>query len=313
MLRKALLAGSGDSANLRVASFNILQGPNSAVGRAEAVDRHIDRIRPDVLFVQELFTSDSTYFNTTMRTTHNFVDSIPATVPGNYQMGTLSKFPIIASGYVTGTEIKRPPLWCKMEIEGRLFLMINVHCESWCYVAPCELVSRPVPDFIKMCEWIRYKQFIESELVADPDLQIILGGDFNGSPDMPQEVSFSEPPAGLPSWFVLGADIEAMLPLQHSVYPRHQSTEAGLILIEPSDTDGNTASMFANTPNAAIVEAVGIDYLAYTNGIRYMGSEILHDEVADQSKGLQKFGSVLPDGDSRIASDHISIFADFRV
>lgn len=314
----SFLTGSVSSAappaspvEFRAGFFNIYLGLADSDHRA-AVKRQIQRVRPDIMGLSEINDADHSRLPT-------LIESLPhvLTQPGGLQPALLTRYRVLESGSLGSTapanEFKRKHLWAVLDVghPTRNLLVYVIHTESWCYHGPCPNVIRPALEFPRAIEWIRLKEDIQAKQKEDPQLDVIVMGDWNDDNQSPQTESFASPPQGMFGGFSLGADIP--FPVQYAPYPDHQCEQAGLRPLESTDTDGNRETVWKNSPNPAFETAVKIDYIAHSKGIVVEGHEILNSEVKDQEAGLPKHGAPLDFDDSRTASDHLMIFADMAI
>ncbi|WP_417745027.1 endonuclease/exonuclease/phosphatase family protein [Rosistilla oblonga] len=295
----------------RIGFFNIYLGLADTSHRA-AVVRQIQRTAPDIMGLSEINNADHSLLPTLVPGLPNVV-----TQPGGLQPALLTRYPVLSSGSLGSTapanEFRRKHLWAVLDVghESRNLLVYVVHTESWCYKGPCANVKRPALEFPRAIEWMRLKQDIQAKLKQDPNLDVVVMGDWNDDNRSPQTDAFAAQPDGVFSGFVLGADIG--FPVQHAPYPNYQCEQAGLRLLESTDTDGNRNTVWAGTPNPALQTAVKIDYIAHSEGIKVAGHEVFNSEVSDPDAGLRKYGEPLNVGDSRAASDHLMVFADMAI
>ncbi|WP_218934590.1 endonuclease/exonuclease/phosphatase family protein [Rosistilla ulvae] len=295
----------------RIGFFNIYLGLANASHRA-AVVRQIQRTAPDIMGLSEINDADHSMLRTLVPGLPNVV-----TQPGGLQPALLTRYPVLSSGSLgsnaPANEFRRKHLWAVLDVghENRNLLVYVVHTESWCYKGPCANVKRPALEFPRAIEWIRLKQHIQAKLKQDPNLEVVVMGDWNDDNRSPQTDAFASEPEGVFGGFALGADID--FPVQHAPYPNYQCEQAGLRLLESTDTDGNRNTVWAGTPNPALQTAVKIDYIAHSEGVEVAGHEVLNSEVSDPNAGLRKYGEPLNFGDSRAASDHLMVFADMAI
>ncbi len=291
--------------------FNIYLGLARASHR-EAVVRQIQRVRPDIMGLSEINDADHSRLPTLIKGLPNVI-----TQAGRLQPALMTRYPVLSSGSLGSTapanEFKRKHLWAVLDVghPTRNLLVYVIHTESWCYAAPCANVARPALEFPRAVEWIRLKQDIQAKLEANPNLDVIVMGDWNDDNQSPQTDVFASQPEGVFKGFSLGADIA--FPVRYGRYPNHQCQQAGLQLLDSSDTDGNRHTIWVGKPNPAFHTAVKMDYIAHSSGITATGHEILNSEVSDPAAGLPKYGEPLAFGDSRAASDHLMIFADMKM
>lgn len=295
----------------RVGFFNIYLGLADASHRA-AVVRQIQRVQPDIMGLSEINDADHSRLPTLIEGLSNVV-----TQPGGLQPALITRYPVFSSGSLgsiaPANEFKRKHLWAVLDVghATRSLLVYVIHTESWCYAGPCPNVPRPALEFPRAIEWIRLKQDIQAKLTDNPQLDVIVMGDWNDDNQSPQTDAFTSPPEGMFRGFSLGADIA--FPVQYAPYPNFQCEQAGLRLLESTDTDGNRNTLWEHKPNPAIQTAVKIDYMAHSERVTVAGHEILNSEVSDLAAGLAKFGEPLGFDDSRTASDHLMIFADMTL
>ncbi len=302
---------SSSPVEFRVGFFNIYLGLADSSHRA-AVVRQIQRVEPDIMGLSEINDADHSRLTTLVEELPNVV-----TQPGSLQPALITRFPVLSSGSLGSTapanEFKRKHLWAVLDVghATRSLLVYVIHTESWCYAGPCANVERPALEFPRAIEWIRLKQDIQARLTENPQLDVIVMGDCNDDNQSPQTDAFASQPDGIFKGFSLGADIA--FPVQHAPYPNYQCEQAGLRLLESTDTDGNRDTIWAGKPNPGFHTAVKIDYMAHSEGITVAGHEICNSEVNDPAAGLPKYGKPLEFGDSRAASDHLMIFADMAM
>lgn len=295
----------------RVGFFNIYLGLADSSHRA-AVVRQIQRVRPDIMGLSEINDADHALLPTLVEGLPNVV-----TQSGSLQPALITHYPVLSSGSLgsiaPASEFKRKHLWAVLDVghATRKLLVYVIHTESWCYAAPCANVARPALEFPRAIEWIRLKQDIEAKLKDNPQLDVIVMGDWNDDNQSPQTDAFTSQPDGMFQGFSLGADI--VFPVQYAPYPNYQCQQAGLQLLESTDTDGNRNTLWVGKPNPALHAAVKIDYMAHSAAIKVMGHEILNSEVSSQAAGLPKYGKALEFANSRAASDHLMIFADMAM
>lgn len=210
----------------------------------------------------------------------------------------------------------RNPLYCEVNIgiAGTVGI-VTLHDASWCTVLPCNTLPTELPEepnaHDRMVQTYQTLQELIDIKAADSSLKgFILQGDWNDDYRHTQITTYnSAPPGGvsLPGYLSYPLD-NAQFPLKPLDYYN------GLININLStDLAGSEDTIWTLDPNAAFTLAMRMDYIAYTDGVQLIDGEILNSEVDNNTQGITKYGNVLTFDDSRDASDHKMVIADFKI
>ena len=95
--------------------------------------------------------------------------------------------------------------------------------------------------------------------------------------------------------------------------PFRQYERQAYKVLSSRDLAGNNSTLLGGgKPNPKVLDEhrVHIDWIIHSSGLFSSGHEIANSEVT-QSGGIKKFGSPLAATDSRNASDHFAVVADF--
>lgn len=298
------------NSNFRTASFNIYEGGRNATGRT-AVLKHIDRVRADFLTITEVGDIANIKPQLQARGYNHFYG-----VGGLHELYFASKKPIVYS-YTFEEDVYwkglRNPLYCEVEVNGNLIGIISYHNASWC-TSNCNTSNTQLPQepnaHDRMVQLYMTMKFCDDRKVAQPNLKgFIIQGDFNDDISHNQVATYNSAPAN-------GVSLPAYLsyPLNNSPFPTKplEAYNGTFALDLSTDLNGDTHTVWDSTPNANLSFQMRMDYIAYSDYIQLIGGEILNSEV-DANTGLAKVGDPLSFDDSRNASDHLLVFADFKI
>ncbi|CAN5444392.1 hypothetical protein BH23VER1_BH23VER1_08790 [soil metagenome] len=316
--------------SIRIMTFNIEQGIGPVGGsQFLAVQETIRRIDPDVIAFQELastggfaaarallaslgFGTDSQHFATT---DDAFADFAGGDFSGSQWVAVASRFPIYETrqvGRADGfNEVARYPLFVSVDVPG-VPAADDPHFVCVHYKAG----STDADFFRKAVEGFRTTEFLASRGLHGTTHNLIVLGDCNSVPDVAINRSYSTAIAGghqfpdgsiLAATFTVGDDLPASL--TYNQFPRDILAPLGLADLAASQVDGSTVTR-------ATVDARPLDYLFVSGRVTAAGApvaEIFNSLLEVVSPGRPKICLPLAPATSRLASDHLPVFADIEL
>lgn len=301
------------SPEFRTASFNTYLG--LAVGSSAkntAIKKHIDRVNADFLTLTETNDADVAYV-TSNYPNYPYVERLST---GTLQVMFLSKYEILNSEEINISG--RKPLYCEVEINGKKIGIVSHHNASWCITgcntSPTQLPTEPMAHD-RCVQLYATLNFLKAKKINDTTLKgFIIQGDWNDDVTHPQVATYTD--ANKPSG-AMTLPVGVSYPINNAQFPAEPLADANgyngnMHLNLSTDLNGDTYTIWANNPNAEFTFPMRADYIAYSDQIQLIGGEILNSEV-DANTGLSKVGNPLSFDDSRTASDHKLVFADFII
>jgi hypothetical protein len=294
----------------RTLSFNTYLGFQDPLPNAKltATLNHIKRVDADFITLTEINVADSANIESVLSPLgYKYFEY----VSGTYQVMMASKFEITFSEEIVMSG--RNPLYCEVSFGELKIGIVSHHNASWCMTGcntdPSQLPAEPMAHD-RMVQLYMTLYYLNNKKASDSTLKgFILQGDWNDDILNNQPTEYTSAPSG-------GMALPAYLsyPLTYATFPLAQMDyyDGNMEINLSTDLSGSTNTIWENTPNAAFTFPMRMDYIAYSDDIKLIGGEILNSEV-DGTTGLKKYGSVLSFGDSRIASDHKAVFADFEI
>jgi hypothetical protein len=278
-----------------------------------AIENHIRRANADFIGLSEVSeaTDGAILEATYTKYGYRYYEYV---VAGSLQVMFMSKAPISnAQEFVMSG---RHPLYCEVNVglQGKIGI-VTLHNDSWCVVGPCNTLPTEFPDEAmahdRMVQAYQTLQELNDLKAADSTLKgFIIQGDWNDDYRHTQVVTYNSAPVG-------GVTLPAYLsyPLNNAPFPlKPLEYYNGTINMNLStDLAGSENTVWANDPNAVLTLAMRMDYIAYTDSVALIDSEILNSEVDNNTTGITKYGNVLTFDDSRDASDHKMVIADFKI
>lgn len=305
---------------LRVAFFNIYLGlPSAGTAKHTALSSHLKRVSASIQGLSEVTADD---LSSRLPAIQSML-SLPNSVSGDYstnglQPALITSYPILSSDIVGDggaySEFIRRPVYAELDVghSTKSLGVYVIHTESLCYSSgQCGVAPLPRLEWNRAVEWMRLKVDIENRQAGNPDLEIAVIGDHNDDPEKTQTASFASQPTH-PGYGFSGTYNAVMHPFDYAAYPRRQTSDAGLTLLESTNLDGNRGTLWVGDPNALLTDPWHIDYISHSSGLTAIGHEVV-DSEAVQTGGLAKYGSPLAAGASQDASDHKMVFADFSM
>lgn len=298
------VAGSVWAVPLRVASFNVLQGFGITTGSsflgAKAV---LERVRPDVVAIQEVYHTDDAYFQQMAATLgypyalisgHTLLD-------GYNRTGFFSRYPISWSVAVPSgagaREMTRDNLAVQIDVPGtdRDPVIVSVH-----YKASWTAAANYNEGFRRAIEIRRTVEYLQSLPVGTENILVI--GDFNlvGT----DGTSYAARPANLPGNYVLGNDVG--FPVLYRTDPDFYFFPIGMAKLALRQVNGASATHTGSSV---------LDYMVASPALRnrFYETEIYNSLWDGEGIGLAKSGPIPVSTASSSASDHLLLFGDFEL
>lgn len=314
--------------SVRVATYNIENGiPSPGTAKYEATKAVLTRIDADVIGFQELLRDSTTgaweqnwrQLATELGYVHVF-GAAGTTLSGSQRLGYFSRFPIAADqvAYVSSpagaNEMTRLPMRIVVDVPGaaKPLVLWNIHHKANEGTDP-QLLARN--QFRRAVEAIRIVQDINAYAVANPDHdEFVVLGDLNADVfGEPQETFFNAIPAGLPSSYVVGADI--LLPVAYRFFPDdvYAGAGGGMFRLDAFQANSTVRHTFPGWPSV-------LDYVIVSTAL-YQGpsgppvGEVYNSwqDVSFPDAGLPKAGGSPVGSTSRTASDHLPVFVDLEL
>lgn len=290
-------------------SFNIWLTFGSASHRA-AIKRHVIRVDADLVTFTETNASDYSDIQT-IYAPYGYTHFAKGTGRTSLDVMFMSKYPILNSEEIPMAG--RYPLYCEVDINGDKVGVVSHHNASWC-MSNCNTSADQLPAepmaHDRMVQLYITLKFLNDKKANDATLKgFIIQGDWNDDIANNQVATYSANVSG-------GMALPAYLsyPLHNGQFPLKplEYYNGTMNLDLSTDLNGSTHTIWEDSPNAAFKFPLRMDYIAYSDNIKYTGGEIVNSEV-DANTGLPKVGDPLPFGDSRVASDHKAVFSDLYI
>lgn len=304
--------GECEDTPLRVATFNIeavsSPGSDPFIGLAAV----IARMGADVICMQEINEGEDAWVSALAEAagyeTVVLANESPA-IGGDIFNGCMARVPLELIASYGGSALSSDP---DANDVGRDILAVRVEPAPGCYAALFTVHLKSGGEYEDL-----FRRQVEAERLARaltlyrnnrPTDAVIVLGDFNEQfDDSDLGTMLNEVPSTLPSSYHLGSDIQ--VPLRYQ--PFDLLTDQGFQITHPFQEDSaNDATFVGGNFNSRI------DYIAYGQAI-LEGTEVYNacvdNGVDDDPAGgwLPKEGEPLACFSTQIASDHLSVFADF--
>ena len=298
----------------RSMSYNIYIGGDQ-VDDGTAFQKHIARVNPDVLSIQE--AGNASVLQSRLENL-GFTDFYGP--GGNFGQYFASKHPIVYNTTMTNVDWSRNPLYTEVDINGYLIGVASIHldsnCSGFCREADFENNEPFEPSAQRRCvQLYQIMSFLNDRKIANSDLDaIIIQGDYNLAHNELNVLEYTEALGDetLPSGMSYPID-NRQVP-----FKQFESFSGSLSLDTTNAHNGDFYTWWPPPLNPNPIQnnfPVRIDYIAYDGGLTLIEGEILNS-ISDSSfpeKGIRKYGSSLAENDGYIASDHLPVVADFRI
>ena len=278
----------------------------------DAVRAVLSRIDADVVVLEEIHSVDFSSGNLTTLATglgYPYVSFATAThaFDPSLHVAILSRFPFLSQGLISSPvgsrDMTRLIPVVKIDVAGttRDLVVIGAHLK----------VGTSASDvFQRAVEMRRLTGYLNSSGLTANDNFIILG-DFNFNPSASDRTLTAIPSSGLPSAFVLGADLP--LPIDYFSDPHAYFSTPAVTRIIPRQLDQSIITRPSTTPAG---EGTSIDLFMVSPviGSRPLRSEIYNSALdLSNESGRPKSGLPLAGGISMAASDHLALFGDIEL
>ena len=310
-LLASVLTGSEILADqaLRVATWNILTAGEPGSDQYEAAYAVLARLGADVVAVQEVASAaDATYLvRLAVDLGYPHVTVAPAGPFGALRTAVMSDFDLVPgiswtaaalSGDPQANDITRYILQADVDIpgDGEKLSVIVTHWKSGSTMADA---------FRRVIESQRVAQVVDR--IAAPAQPYVLMGDVNADiRDGPlTPTRFNVIPPDLPSAFVTGADIRALITAEGLVNDPFFPLLDKATMVAAAQVDADQATRPASGRR--------LDYLLTSDGILTQGAQVY--DCADEALlgGLPLLGTPLAVSVCPTASDHLPVFADLVI
>ena len=315
-----VLSAFAHAVEIRLATYNIgahfttssggVYYPDYSLGAPgtpdfDSVRDILRRIDADVVALEEIHTVDisGNSVNTLAADLgYLYIYIAPATdtFDNTLHVAFLSRFP-----YLTQTAITSPPGAKEM---NRLIPAVKVDVPATTrdpvlLAAHLKSGSAASDQFQRTVEMRRLTGYLTTSGLTANDNFIIMG-DFNLSAT--DRTFTSLPGSGLPTSFVLGADIT--LPIHYSINPVTYFSNPAITRIIPRQLDNSTVTF----PSSG--STIDLFLVSPLVGARPLHTEIYNSTLdTSNTSGIAKAGSPLAAGTSTAASDHLALFGDFEL
>jgi Endonuclease/Exonuclease/phosphatase family/Bacterial TSP3 repeat len=311
----------GQAVEIRVATFNIGAhlvvppggGPayfDYGLGKSgtpdhDSVREILARIDADVVALQEIHTADVTGDDvadlaTSLGYLHLYIAPTIDVFDPSLRVAFLSRFPFLTQSSIgppgMAKDVTRRLPMVKVDVPGttRDPVLLAAHLKSGSEAS--DLFQRTV-------EMRRLTDALNAQSLGLNDNFIVMG-DFNLSNS--DRTFTALPPSGLPSGFILGADI--IFPQNYSTNPLAYFTTPAVNRIIPRQLNGATITF----PSSG--STIDLFLVSPVIGGRPNRSEIYNSALDGSNEtGLPKAGSPLAPSTSTTASDHYPLFGDFEL
>lgn len=316
------MSSLGQAVEIRVATFNIGAhlvvppggGPayfDYGLGEAgtpdhDSVREVLARIDADVVALQEIHTADVNgndvaELATSLGYPYLYVAPTTNVFDPSLRVAFLSRFPFLTQtsiGPPAGAKdvTRRFPM-VKVDVPGtaRDPVLIGAHLKS---------ASEASDLFQRTVEMRRLTDSLGSQGFTPDDNYIVLG-DFNLSADDDDRTFTAIPGTGMPSGFVLGADVA--LPVTYYKNPLRYFNGAPVVLLDPRQLDQAPSTIDTGS-------ALDLLLVSPVLAERPMRTEVYNSALdSSNSAGIPKAGPPLAAGTSALASDHYPLVVDLEL
>lgn len=315
------MSAPGHAVEIRVATFNIGAhlvvppggGPayfdyglgNSGTPDHDTVREILDRIDADVVALQEIHSTDisgNDVLDLAASLGYPHIYSAPTTdvFDTSLRVVFLSRFPFLTQSSIGppagAKDVTRRMPTVKVDVPGttRDPVLVAAHLKSG--GAASDIFQRTV-------EMRRLTDSLSAQGLGTGDNFIVMG-DFNLSNT--DRTFTALPTSGLPSGFVLGADI--VFPQNYYTNPLSYFTAPSVNRVIPRQLDGSTVTF----PSSG--STIDLFLVSPIIGARPIRSEIYNSALdVSNATGLPKSGAPLAAATSATASDHYPLFGDFEL
>ena len=304
------LSGAYADQDLRVATWNIETISAPGTPQYAAATAVLGRIDADVVAVQEVASdTDASYLDQlALDLGYPYVAKSPGGPFGSDRAALLSAYPITWSEFASSAQLSGDPL--ANDLTRYLAeVVVDVGQEDWLrfIVAHLKSGSTNTDEFRRALEAYRLTQFAQD--TAYQDVPVIALGDINADlgDGALSPTYFTSIPTDLPTAFVTGADIQALLAsegLRND--PFHFLGQTGLIL-DAVQLDGEDSTRPSSGRR--------LDYLVASTDLTTLGVAAQVYDCSDEGlpSSLPLAGSALDPSVCPTASDHLPVFADVVV
>lgn len=297
---------------IRIATFNVrdFSAMTEQAVQYQAMSRHVSRFRPDILALQEISARSIELITSTFAQAQGYRDSYFGKKEDR-GIVILSKYPILFSEMVESPvgshEFARNPRYVELDVFGRRIGVYGIHKATWAqnYVD----TAKPQFGYNRAVETERIRLHMAERRTLHLQVEFVIMGDHNEGPGITHPSKFEERLTinNLP----VGRDIRH--PILVGNPPFDQLAAAGIRYLRPADGSGKTFTLLGGgDPNPQLLDKhrCQIDFIGHSRGLRTIGSELVNSEAPVRG-GLEKYGNQLSYEDSRLASDHLMVVADF--
>jgi len=304
----------------RSMSYNIYIGGGGGGSRLPqglaAVSRHIARASPDVLSIQEAGA-----VSTIRPVLENLGFEYFYGLGGNFGLYSASKFPITYSHTLSNYSGPRRPLYIEVSIDGHTVGIINIHlssgCTGGCHSSDWENIPPAEPQAQRRTiEMYQIMKYLNDRKAENPAIKgFVVQGDYNAIHNEANVLEYLFPITG----FTLPAGLSYPLPNRQFPFKQFEFYGGTMTLDTNVAVDGASYTWWpaplSPNPTPNLTFEMRIDYMAYSDNLELLGSEILNSisDAALPSAGLQKYGTPLVSTDGYVASDHIPVVADLKI
>ena len=202
---------------LRSATFNTYLGIGTlGSSKYESIKKHILRVQPDVLTLNEMTTAARSLIDSNLASEVGMLNVAHATGGNNpeYNPSIISKYPILNSRVLSspngGNEFRIEFLFTELDISSiasnKTLGVYSIHATPFSLNGGNEAIdSAPYLEFERAVQFKRLADDIESTRNSNPNMVIIVQGDHNEDNLRNQTASFSSVPSGI--GITLGSDI----------------------------------------------------------------------------------------------------------
>jgi endonuclease/exonuclease/phosphatase family metal-dependent hydrolase len=316
------MSALGQAVEIRVATFNVgarlVVPPGGgapyfdygigAPGQPDhdSVREVLARIDADVVALQEIHTADVTgndvsELAASLGYAHHHIAPTTNVFDPSLRVAFLSRFPFLTQNSIGppagAKDVTRRMPVVKVDVPGttRDPVLIAAHLKS---------ASEASDLFQRTVEMRRLTDFLNSQGFTPDDNYVVLG-DFNLSATDNDRTFTAIPGTGLPSGFILGADVA--LPVTYYKNPLRYFNGAPVVLLDPRQLD--------QSPSTIQTGSV-LDLLLVSPVLagRPMRTEVYNSALdGTNSAGLPKAGPPLAAGTSALASDHYPLVVDLEL
>lgn len=296
--------------NVRVMTWNVYDsftGSLPITQQQASVQAIIDRISPDVLFIQEVRVGYESRWSTIAAALGYtlVIFSNTGYLSSSYKTGLMYKSEY---GYTSSVEISNAN---ESRIRPRITVMdfgwdkpvaiIAVHSNIF-------LTDDTLDDFMRAVPRRRIEDEFAIWDAANPNHYRLTLGDFNDSSDETQSGNFTSAPSGsYPSWWTLQA---ITYPVYYAKYPHDSNGRLDITTLDPV-IDGTTSKItFLNEVNPLLPDGRR-DYIGYGENIKNDGVAV-YDSRHDSGGYSVKYPGTVVDSDEILsASDHLPVVGNF--